>query len=183
MKALSLITAAIVAAGIAAPASAATVYATDVAASLAQPVAPSRSNPDAALGDADGKFLSLGLGGAAEFSFGSKFSGEIKIYETTYAPRARHFEQARVEAGRDGVFEAIGIIDNSGDGISSLTLDGIYDSLRIIDLTTRTGPSRDGFDIDALSVTTVSAVPVPAAGLLLAGGLAGLGAAARRRRA
>lgn len=44
-----------------------------------------------------------------------------------------------------------------------------------------TGPTG-GFDVDAITVTPVTAVPLPAAGLLLAGALGGLAALRRRRR-
>ncbi|QIE55352.1 VPLPA-CTERM sorting domain-containing protein [Pikeienuella piscinae] len=57
---------------------------------------------------------------------------------------------------------------------------GIFSRLTLVDITSGTGASVDGFDIGEL---TVNAVPLPASALLLLSGLAGFGFVSRRRRA
>lgn len=140
---------------------------------------PGRSNPDNALGTPDGKFLSLGYGGFADFTFGKSFTGPGAVIEVTWLPRDTYFESAEVWGGSAGSFIKIGEITNAMETIA-LSFSGIFDTLRIIDTSpVILGRGRDGFDIDSVSV---SPVPLPAAGVLLAGALAGVAGLRRMRR-
>ncbi|OWJ75222.1 MULTISPECIES: VPLPA-CTERM sorting domain-containing protein [Haematobacter] len=140
---------------------------------------PGRSNPDNALGTPDGKFLSLGYGGFADFTFGKSFTGPGAVIEVTWLPRDTYFESAEVWGGSAGSFTKIGEITNAMETIA-LSFSGIFDTLRIIDTSpVILGRGRDGFDIDSVSV---SPVPLPAAGVLLAGALAGVAGLRRMRR-
>lgn len=177
IKTLLLATA--VAAGFSGAASAATYYATTVVEYTpgAGITDPWRMITDHALGAPDEEFLSLGLGGSAVFTFGRAFTGPGNVYEITYS-RPGYTETASVFGSVDGVtYDWIADINNVDEN-SSFTFAGTYNYLKVWD-NSPSRPGRDGFDIDAVSV---SAVPIPAAGLLLAGGLGLLGGARRLRR-
>jgi hypothetical protein len=138
-----------------------------------------------ALGDANGNFLSLGIGGLAVFSFGTPFSAPGSVLEVTYGDRTDHVETAKVYGGLtyDPVtnditsFVFLGNLINTSSS-SILSFLGVYNFLAILD-TSVGGSGRDGFDIDAISVT---AVPVPAGVALLGTGIAALGFMGRRRK-
>lgn len=131
-------------------------------------------------------FYSLGLGGSAVFGFGTNFGAPGAVLEVTSGSRSAHPESLLVEALNiaTGLWESLGSISNQGPtGLTlavSLPLQtgATYSLLRLTD-TSPFASGRDGWDIDSISV---SAVPVPAAGLLLIGALGGL-AALRRRKA
>ena len=149
-----------------------------------------------ALGAEDGTFLSLGLGGAAVFSFGQLFTGPAAILEVTWNTRVGFLESARVYVGnifdtRAGAFRPddftdLGTITNQSAS-NVLSFNGAYRYLAIVDTSPRRG-KRDGFDIDSVSVTSLPAsasmtpVPLPASGLLLGAGLLALYASRRVRR-
>lgn len=178
IKMLLLATA--VAAGFSGAASASTYYATTVVSYTPGTgiTDPDRMVTDHALGAPDDEFLSLGLGGSAVFSFGRTFTGPGQIYEITYS-RPGYTETASLFGSVDGVnYDFIASVNNT-DEESIFTFAGTYNYLKVWDNSpVRAG--RDGFDIDAVSV---SAVPIPAAGLLLAGGLGLLGTRKLRRKA
>ncbi|MFT4149743.1 MAG: VPLPA-CTERM sorting domain-containing protein [Paracoccaceae bacterium] len=163
----------------AAAADAATYYATT--ATYITPGAnltPARSDTSKALGAPDGEFMSLGLGGSAIFTFGNVFGSPLSTFEITLGNVATYLETVDVYGILGGVETFLGSVDNYSS--TSLTFVGIFDSLKLVDTSiSPKGEKRDGFDVDALSV---SSVPVPAAGLLLVGALGGL-AALRRRKA
>ena len=97
----------------------------------------------------------------------------------TWLPRDTYLETAEVWGGAAGSFTKIAEITNSMETIA-LSFSGIFDTLRIIDTSpVILGRGRDGFDIDSVSV---SPVPLPAAGVLLAGALAGVAGLRRVRR-
>jgi hypothetical protein len=131
-------------------------------------------------------FYSLGLGGSAVFGFGTNFGAPGAVIEVTSGSRSGHPESLLIEALNvvTGLWDILGNINNQGPtGLTlavSLPLQpgATYSLLRLTD-TSPTAQGRDGWDIDSVSV---SAVPVPAAGLLLLGALGGL-AALRRRKA
>ena len=132
-----------------------------------------RDNPMNALGVTDGTFLSLGLGGTADFTFGSKFTGALTVVEETFK-REGYFERALAFGGLGGTFTYLGLLSNQMP-TSTLEFDGIYDTIRLVDISS--GEGRDGFDVDSISV---NAIPLPASALLLGAGLAGLGVARRK---
>lgn len=168
-------------------AQAATIYATGVDWSNNGTVGSSndRNNPLNALGEPDGMFLSLGLGGQADFTFGQSFTGPGESYEITFGNRAGYFESAEVFAGVGGSFSKIGDIDNASAAGFVFNFAGVFDTLRLVD-TSPNVAGRDGYDVDAVGVTSVpnpgaTPVPLPASALLLGAGVAGLGALRRRK--
>lgn len=164
----------------AATSEAAVIYATSVDSynQGAGVVAP-RDNTANALGAADGSFLALGLGGDATFSFGQLFGSPSKVIEVTFGLRSNHIEKATVIGILGGVETVIGFIAN-GVAESVISFTGIFDQLKLVDTSPLGGHSVDGFDIDSISVSTV---PLPAGGLLLAGALGGIAALRRRKTA
>lgn len=171
----------VLAAALALPAAvqAAPIYATSVVdydKGTFKKVLADRQDADAALGAADGKFVSLGLGGSIVLAFAQPFKAIGQVVEITYNDKKKHPESADVY-GYDGA--AWVLIASMKNYLStSFSAEGVFTLLKIVD-TTKKGPSFDGFDIDAVSV---SPVPVPAAGLLLGGALAGLGSLRRRAK-
>lgn len=166
-----------------------------------------RSNPGDALGAPDqvgnteGGFLSLGMGGIAVFGFASPFTGEGRVFEVTfgcsgpqkpgglcnysetadvyvfngaYTPRAGAFTLADL-AG----FQFAGSVGNGDantDAGAPFTVTGPFRFLALVDTSKQGG---DGFDVDAVRV---SAVPLPAPALLLMAGIGGLWLTGRRRK-
>jgi hypothetical protein len=155
-----------------------------------------------ALGANTSTFRSLGLNGAAVFGFGTAFSGDVKIWETTFntcsataSGTCSHWpEKVSVFAGNSWDFNnpdflaldtstwtSLGVLGNAdaqGGGI--LTTSGVFNYLLLVDNGLTTPNPKDGFDVARVSV---SAVPIPAAGWLFGSALIGLAAAARRRKA
>lgn len=184
MNAKALILAAVAATAVSGAASAATIYATSVDSFTPGPrtlVDPDRLNTANALGASDGKFLSLGFGGEVVLSFGQSFGSPGNVTEITFN-RPIPPETADIYVG-DGInWVLIGSAANSApDGVNSFTFTGYFSKVKIIDTSTNPGNHflADGFDVDSVGV---SPVPVPAAGLLLAGGLGLLGARKLRRK-
>ena len=179
MKVKALVLAAAAVAGLSSAASAATIYATsvDVYSPGTGITDPNRSVTSNALGAPDGTFLSLGLGGSAVFSFGQTFGSPLTTTEITFN-RPNPPEFADVYVG-DGVnWTLLGTAANLVAD-STFTFTGYFTKVLVVDKSRRVA-NADGFDIDAIGV---SPVPVPAAGLLLAGGLGMLGARKLRRKA
>lgn len=148
-------------------------------------VAADRSDPNVlfdAYTDGD-QFYSLGLGGNLVLDFGSSLYGMGTIIEVTFK-LAYYLETADIFVSNDtnftdpkvasvGNFEA----QETGGGYSFL-VSTPFRYLKIVD-TSPVVAGRDGFDVAEISF---SPVPVPAAGLMLAGGLLGLGALRRRAK-
>ncbi len=128
-------------------------------------------------GPADGKFLSLGLGGSAIFSFGQLFKATGALVEVTFSNRDTYIEKVKVYGGLNGVFTLLGTVSN-GVMTNAFNFGGKFDQLKLVDISPN-GWRRDGYDIDSISV---SPVPVPAAGLMLLSAL-GLVGLVRRRKA
>ncbi|OWJ71008.1 VPLPA-CTERM sorting domain-containing protein [Haematobacter massiliensis] len=179
-----VVTAALIAAASAASANAAVIYASSVVSAKQKGyVAPVRSNPIAATGAEDGSFYSLGFGGSIVLGFSSLVSGAGKVFEVTNLPRETYIESAIFSVSLDGKsWTTLGEYSNQ---VSSLYSATPFLFLKVEDTSpVIAGHGRDGYDIDAIGFEEyVAAVPLPAAGLLLIGGLAGLGAIKRRKAA
>lgn len=147
-------------------------------------VQASRSDPTTAFDEADGNFVSLGFGGSIVLTFGTKFGSPGAIIEITNVARSTYVESARI-FGITALGDEFVLADITNENATTqIFFEGIYTKMRILDTTTDLGVNdrvaRDGFDIDAVGV---SAVPLPAGGLLLVGALGGLAALRRRKLA
>ncbi len=186
----------VVAISLAGGASAAVLHATDVrGATLGTPDPrgeAARYVAAHALGAADGKFYSLGLGGDLTLDFGKTVSGttEIRVSEVTYSfvNLSRYLEAVDLFALLGGGETLIGRLANH-EALAGRVLSyvGSFDGLRFVDVTKAafpTSPSADGIDIDAveLTVAELAAVPLPASGAILVAGLGAFGLLRRRRR-
>jgi|GEM_PF-2878764 hypothetical protein len=154
-------------------------------------------------------FLSLGLGGEAVFSFGTGFSGEVKIWETTWGKKSSqssYWEEVDIYVGKtpnewfklgniqniaDGAYDPSDAGDSNGQldgGASLFTTDlfgaEVFNFVKVVDVTPESEwkTDRDGFDINAIAVEGVS-VPEPASTLgLMAVGVLGVGSLAKKRQ-
>ena len=136
-----------------------------------------RSDPTAALGAADGSFVSLGFGGSIVLAFAQPFKAIGQVFEVTFNDKSRHKETADVYVGNGVTWTLIASLKNHLS--TNFSAAGIFTQLKIVDTSNAKGATFDGFDIDSVQV---SPVPVPAAGFLLGGALLGLGALRRRAR-
>ncbi len=78
---------------------------------------------------------------------------------------------------------SLGIIKNTPDGKGSVQVGGSFDTILLVDVTKSVFASTtsfDGFDVDAVGI---SAVPLPAAGLMLLMGVGSIGLMRRRKKA
>jgi hypothetical protein len=147
-------------------------------------VAADRSDPTVlfdAYTDGD-QFYSLGLGGNLVLDFGSNLYGIGKIIEVTFK-LAHYIETADVYISNSTTFSGGPIASvlnaDAQDGFSFL-VSTPFRYIKLVDTSPITNDkSRDGFDVAEVSF---SPVPVPAAGLMLAGAVAGLGALRRRAK-
>ena len=158
-------------------------YATDVISVVAGIGAGTagRDDPLAVLGAEDDAFYSLGLGGEVTLGFGTSFTGPGTVWEVTFGNAAAYAEAIEIAVGVNSVFTDVGIATNiAANGIpgASFAFDGVFDQVRITDVTESefpTSTSIDGFDLNAVAVTErFSAVPVPASVLMLGAALVGL---------
>lgn len=167
-------------AGLGTAASAALVYPASVVAANQNgtAVAPSRSVTDNALGATDGLFYSLGLGGSLTLDFGRLVGGTGTITEVTYNATG-YLEYAQLFTSLDGVTYTALTTSFNGLAVAGeeITADAPFRYLKLVDASPA-GKGRDGFDVDSVGFAPV---PLPAAGLALAAGLAGLATLRRRR--
>lgn len=180
----TLATAAVLGLATTGAASAATLYATTVlfADGTGQPA--DRDDPNDALGAPDGAFYEIGENGRLDLGFGQPFTGPSSTIEITFGNRAA-FDEDTMLFGLDGLggetLLASFTNDDAVGNTITVNFDGIYTALSFRDYSV-TGPDTgrrvNGIDIDSVSVSTI---PVPAAGLLLAGALGALGLARRRK--
>jgi hypothetical protein len=138
---------------------------------------PDRTVTANALGAPDGKFLSLGRGGEAVFSFGKPFRAIGAVVEITFGNRDTYIERVDLYGGLNNVFTFLGTLGNAA-AVNAFSFAGTFDQLKLVDVSPA-GAKRDGYDIDALHV---SAVPLPASALLLLSAAGAAGAVARLRR-
>lgn len=169
------------AAGMAGVASAATVYPISVVSvdSNGTVLASDRSDPAAAWDGDTSTFYSLGVGGSIVLDFGiGGVTVPGSVTEVTYRPDG-YYEAVYIYVSDTLDFSepAVGYVTNQGDLTTTLSFS--TDSFRYVKLVDNSsrGYNRDGFDLAEISF---SAVPVPAAGLLLGGALLGFGAVRRR---
>ena len=149
-----------------------------------------RSDPKAALGQADGTFYSLGLGGSLTLGFkGAPFhTADVSVFEITFGgATSGHREAAQVYAvnSATGASWLLGVLDNINTGNTVRGSAGSFDQIRLVDVSktyfASTGTrTTDGFDVDSVAIAPV---PVPAAGAMLLAGLGGLAALRRRKNA
>ena len=155
--------------------------------------AASRTDSNNALGEPDGNFLSIGLGGIAAFDFGVSFDATAIVFETTWGNRDNYPEYANVYVGDTfsldpGDYTFVGLIRNDVDQIM-IDLTGTpgnpFQYVLVQDATEQyggftqfSGNPADGFDIDAVAVAPV---PEPATVLLFGVGLIGLAGFGRKK--
>ncbi len=140
--------------------------------------ADGRDNPLNALGSPDGDFFEIGLGSVIELTFGTLFDTDLSVFEITFGDRGAFPETADVEIGRNGIFQALGSIDNSSlESAIAITAMGAFDTVRITDTTAST-EDTGGFDVDAVRVQPV---PLPAGILFMLTAMGGLVLVRRRQ--
>ncbi|MGA9377865.1 MAG: PEP-CTERM sorting domain-containing protein [Phormidium sp.] len=119
-------------------------------------------------------FLSLGIQGEAIFSFGTLFSGQVSLWETTwgtYNRQSQYDEKVRVFVGNDlnsNDWLEIGTIENIDDDAFKDPLgasvqignNNTYRYVKLVDNSPRLS-GRDGFDVNAIAVMGVDAASVP----------------------
>lgn len=130
-------------------------------------------------------FYSLGLGGNLVLDFGSNLYGVGKVIEITYK-LANYLESMDVYVSNSTTFSGgpVATISNQNaeetKGGVTFLVNTPFRYIKLVDTSAITNDkNRDGFDVAEISF---SPVPVPAAGLMLAGAVAGLGALRRRAK-
>jgi hypothetical protein len=145
-------------------------------------VAANRSNSANALGDPSAApqnageldSFSLGIGGSMVLSFGTPFSGQVIVYETTFDDRSVYPEATQILVSKDNVtYLPVTIIGNLTPSTTVTLSDfigdpGPFNFLKLIDMTDPAPFLKDGFDLaadgfDVNAVGVTAAVPVPAA--------------------
>ncbi len=129
---------------------------------------------------------SLGIGGDITLGFGQTFNNEseVTVFEVTFGSTIDFPESVTVEAVLGGAVVALvgSITNTAAQAGATLSFAGTFDALKFTDTSAILDgrPLYDGFDLDSVSV---SPVPLPATGLLLLGGLGGIAAMRRRKKA
>lgn len=191
MNALKILLAGAALAVSAAGANAAVFYADKVISKTPGTCTPScsgvRQNANNALGAADGSFYSLGFGGELVVGFNQAVfepAQNVSVYEVTWDRVHGHNEAVDVYSVLGGVSTYLGRILNTVAD-SKVLANTAFEYIRLVDATLDEfgaggTSSNDGFDVDSVAI---AAVPLPAAGMLLLGGLGGLAALRRRKKA
>lgn len=148
-----------------------------------------------ALGEMDGEFYTLGLGGQLTLAFDSARIGPgatVTVQEYTYnrpASSNRHYEAVDVYSIFQGVTTFVDTVFNTAASTTLYLAQG-FEYLRFVDVTTREfGWTRsfNGFDVDSVTVDTsvasIAPVPLPAGGGLLLAGLGAFGLLRKRKAA
>ncbi|WP_165455673.1 VPLPA-CTERM sorting domain-containing protein [Paracoccus subflavus] len=140
------------------------------------------------LGSTDGAFYSLGKGGELTVGFDMAVftrGATVVLEEVTFKDplSSRHFEAVDLYSIMGGVMKLVTTVYNTSK-TATVNISHSFEYLKLVDVTSReyaSTTSFDGYDIDSITLTP-QPVPVPAAGLLLLGGIAGF-AVLRRRKA
>ena len=147
-----------------------------------------------AYGAPDGDFYELGFGTVHDFQFGTPtgqpFRSPGSLVEITFNNNPDWVEAVKIEVGLAGdpdSFVSVSpdpFLNTATASDPSFTFAGLFDTVRLTDITKNydsqaSRGSSGGFDVDAIGVTPV---PLPGAGMLLAGALCAAGAAGARRR-
>lgn len=144
--------------------------------------APDGNNPgNSAL---NGGFFEIGLGSSVDLTFGTLFSTSTTLFEITFGNASNFPEAVQLAVGLGGSFIDVGgPISNAAaaGGVVVGIGSGTFDTVRLTDLTI-TSAAVGGFDIDSVRVSPIAAVPLPAGGLLLLTGLAGVAAFKRKKK-
>lgn len=111
-------------------------------------------------------YTSVGAGGQATYNFGGLMSSISLVWGS---PDTWNWIQFR-----NGSAVVDTLLGGSIAGYVQVAANGLFDRIVI-------GANQNAFEFAGLSATP-AAVPVPAAGVLLVGAIAGLGALSRRRR-
>jgi hypothetical protein len=166
-----------------------------------------RDNPEEALGafnvptgnvynSGNQKFLSLGLGGSAVFSFGTLFQNQVRLWETTWGFKSgqnAYDEQVDVYVGNSlDNWTFAKTVKNIADGayntktgtVVNLAQGETYQYVKLVDKSARVR-DRDGWDISAIAVesATSSSAAVPEPATMAGMALASLGMTIVRRKA
>lgn len=154
------------------------------------------------VGSGDGDFFSLGLGSEASGGLGGYllleispgFTGDNSVVEVTMGDTAGYPEYAYAYAGATADIGTLMsgtayLISNLSGGGTFNVAPAIFRYLLLVDATylfAPTGPSRDGFDVDSITVTEANfqppIVPAPAAALLLGSAMGAFGLIRRRKQ-
>lgn len=166
-----------------------TAYGMCASSSAAKCKADDRLNSKNALGETDGKFYALGLGGILTLGFENAVfrpGAFVTIEEVTFGgPKGSgHFEAVDVYSVFGNVATFVQTIYNSAVS-TTFQVANRFEYIRLVDATLREYSktrSADGFDVDSVKVT-IAPVPIPAAGGFLLAGLGGLALMRRRKSA
>ena len=131
-------------------------------------VAPARSDPSAALGVADGSFVSLGYGGELVVGFAQNMSGNLllTVQEVTGGVYPLETADVYVSTNPAGPWTFVGEATNEegdGDGASELRVEECYQYVRVVDTTDSSlhNDTSDGFDVDSFTADYDETCPEP----------------------
>lgn len=146
-----------------------------------------RLNANNAVDGDSSTFYSLGLGGSLVVGFseivGSILPSTVSVFEVTFNRGTSHAEAADVYAiDESGSESLLGRITNR-IGESSVFASSAFQYLKLVDVSEVEFPETTSFDGYDVAKIAIAPVPLPAGGLLLLGGLGGLAALRRRKKA
>lgn len=132
-------------------------------------------------------FYSLGLGGSIVVGFseivGNIMPSAVSVFEVTFKRSSGHKEAADVFAiDESGAESLLGRITNK-IGENSVFATAAFKYIKLVDVTTAEFPTSTSFDGYDVAKVSIAPVPLPAGGLMLLGGLGGLAALRRRKKA